>query len=587
MRPGLGFLPQDAVYPFKGLNTVEPSTFLSPSYSPSSLNAQTQDGVVKKRKGYVKLGNDVVGVVQNIAKFESVSGVRSTILLTTKRQYVFNLVLDLWVDITKRSTEYDIDAVSTGSKTFTISDDGDLSSTFPDGHPFYVSGSTGNDGTYTIASTSYSAPDFVVTVVETIPSATADGGGKTVVEFTGDQDDVMNWVHGTDNNGRKLIITNGVDTPRIWTGTDEFIDWAPTYTNFVTCKTLEIFFDHLVLGNITLTGPVNNPQLLAWSDTADFNQFQTGNSGSNFLADSLGPIKTLKVLSDRLILYSSDSIAMMSFIGGDAIFRFDQVLRESRLFGPLSIISLGFIHVLLNGSGFQIFDGSRQLKPIATLIQPTIRDNLVSERANRVFGYDNKTEKILSFIVEDYVFIADYSRGFENLVWDRFVYTDTPTCIGTFLVESDPVWTDFEEAWSEVEAAWDSFVSEIKLPKIIIGTNGEVFTQTSDTIDDGVDYSFDWQTKDFTIPREYISRNARWLEVEFEARGVDIDVSYSTDKGVTKTLIQSVALNTRFTVLKIPFDVRSETLRIHFNSTNSDDFQVRWVRLWFKEGSPR
>ena len=71
--------------------------------------------------------------------------------------------------------QYSIDAVSTGSKTFTISDDGDLSSTFPDDRMIQVNNSTGNDAMYTVASTSYSDPDFVITVEETIPDATVDG----------------------------------------------------------------------------------------------------------------------------------------------------------------------------------------------------------------------------------------------------------------------------------------------------------------------------------------------------------------------------------------------------------------------------
>jgi hypothetical protein len=72
-------------------------------------------------------------------------------------------------------TQYTIDAVSTGSKTFTISDDGDLSSTFPDGRMMQVNGSTGNDGIYTVASTSWSSPNFIITVSETPASAVADG----------------------------------------------------------------------------------------------------------------------------------------------------------------------------------------------------------------------------------------------------------------------------------------------------------------------------------------------------------------------------------------------------------------------------
>ncbi|MHA2254345.1 MAG: hypothetical protein ACXAD7_28640, partial [Candidatus Kariarchaeaceae archaeon] len=72
-------------------------------------------------------------------------------------------------------TQYSIDAVSTVSDTFTISGDGDLTSTFPDGRYINVHNSTGNDGLYTILSTNYSAPDFVITVNEDVTNATADG----------------------------------------------------------------------------------------------------------------------------------------------------------------------------------------------------------------------------------------------------------------------------------------------------------------------------------------------------------------------------------------------------------------------------
>lgn len=72
-------------------------------------------------------------------------------------------------------TQYDIDAVSTGSKTFTISGDGDLSSVFPDDRIIKVNNSTGNDGLYTIVSTVWSDPDFIITVEESISSAVADG----------------------------------------------------------------------------------------------------------------------------------------------------------------------------------------------------------------------------------------------------------------------------------------------------------------------------------------------------------------------------------------------------------------------------
>lgn len=115
--------------------------------------------------------------------------------------------------------QYAIDAVSTGSKTFTISDDGDLSSTFPDGKIISVHDSTGNDGSYTVASTSWSSPDFVITVSETISSAVADGtigddihiinrngaAYTTVSNLNGELSDA----NGTSMSGKYFWITYG------------------------------------------------------------------------------------------------------------------------------------------------------------------------------------------------------------------------------------------------------------------------------------------------------------------------------------------------------------------------------------------
>jgi hypothetical protein len=72
-------------------------------------------------------------------------------------------------------TQYTIDAVDQGAKTFTISGDGDLSSINTVGKLISVHDSTGNDGLYTINTILWSTPDFIITVAETIPSAVADG----------------------------------------------------------------------------------------------------------------------------------------------------------------------------------------------------------------------------------------------------------------------------------------------------------------------------------------------------------------------------------------------------------------------------
>lgn len=71
-------------------------------------------------------------------------------------------------------TGYSLAADAT-AETFTISGSGDLSSIFTDSKDFVVGGSTANDGTWTVSSTSYSAPAFTITVTGNITDGTNDG----------------------------------------------------------------------------------------------------------------------------------------------------------------------------------------------------------------------------------------------------------------------------------------------------------------------------------------------------------------------------------------------------------------------------
>jgi len=108
-----------------------------------------------------------------------------------------------------------ITAVTSGPNgTFTLAGPEDLTATFFVGRVFTVSGSTGNDGTYTVQSSVYSSsPVFatVITVTGTIPSATADG----VVDGQGinlNGTIISNSATITGTNPNDLATVNYVDT---------------------------------------------------------------------------------------------------------------------------------------------------------------------------------------------------------------------------------------------------------------------------------------------------------------------------------------------------------------------------------------
>lgn len=123
---------------------------------------------------------------------------------------------------------YDIDAVSTGSGgSFSFADlgIGDVTDQFEAGSIFVVSGSTGNDGTYKVASSSYSSLTNVTTVTiatddedyeDTVSDSTDDGTITTSSSVDGSRSDLgasaCGWTRKLSNNPGGTTQT-GVSTP--------------------------------------------------------------------------------------------------------------------------------------------------------------------------------------------------------------------------------------------------------------------------------------------------------------------------------------------------------------------------------------
>jgi len=98
---------------------------------------------------------------------------------TTDRQTAITLgaaatyeeVQGMW--LTDPNTSTAVAAVDTGSDTVAIA--GDLTAIIVDNSFIEITGSTGNDGTYVVASTTFSSPNTDITVAGDITDATVDG----------------------------------------------------------------------------------------------------------------------------------------------------------------------------------------------------------------------------------------------------------------------------------------------------------------------------------------------------------------------------------------------------------------------------
>jgi len=86
---------------------------------------------------------------------------------------------DLWVIV---DNGHAVNTVSTTAQTFTLA--GRNAAQYVAGYQFRIYGSTGNDARYTVVSSVESGDDTVVTVVEAIPSAVADGTAIQTMQFS-------------------------------------------------------------------------------------------------------------------------------------------------------------------------------------------------------------------------------------------------------------------------------------------------------------------------------------------------------------------------------------------------------------------
>lgn len=590
-------------YPLRGLDTYIPSTMLDTGLSPQMNNVLATKGTILTRAGYSELGTSIVDidaaaitdVVVALFEFETLTDTRWLVAITTKRQYRYDAAAGEWDDITALGTTHTIDDTDSSGNTFTISGEGDLSAEFPDDDTMVVSGTATNDGTYKIVGTTWSDPDFIIEV-DNVTTSSETGSVAVHQEWTGDETDYVDWALGTDNSGRRVFVTNGKDTPVTWDGTGNFALFQPTYTNFVTCKTFEIFFDTLLMGNITTTS--SEPQLIAWSDIAEFDEFESGSAGFNLIADSQGPIKKLLRLGDRLSIYSDNSIGVVTNVGGTSIFSFEQLIQNTRLLSPRTIVSLGPYHLYASQENIYLFDGSRMVRPIGDPIHKTYRQEISLENAvfSHAFADIVKNTVFWTFPLTEtssVVYTCEYNiYDINRIDWSRSEYAHRPTSRGFFSRDSDLTWDSAQLvglSWNDMSDAWIAGSFRADFPVRVFGSSGKIFLDDgAQRSDDGEIVEFRWDSKDFVLPEAYESQHGRWTEVEIELRGSSVDVSYSLDQGQTFTLQETLTLTSQWAMYKVYVDVSSRTFRFSLAKSGDAEWcEMRFFNVWVRPTSPR
>lgn len=614
MKAGQDYTAVESISPLRGLMTTPASTRLDPAFSPRLLNCVVRDGVVSRRGGYQPLGQRLVGRVLALTEFGPIGENPNLVALTSHRQYAFNVDTNRFVDLTPGQVSYTITDV--GTHLFKVSGNHVTEFSNPASRLIPVVGGA-NEGVYTVATVTYTGGGTnktTINVSETLPSAVVAGVLTLASDLQTGTRDLIDYIGVTDLNNRRFLMTNGIDAPRMWSGviTSPFQTWVPNFDDFVTCKSFAVFAEHLFLGGVTTLA--EEPQLVAWSAAGEFDEFQdpSTDAGVQLLYSlSLG-IRGMKILGDRLAIYSADNVMMATFVGLPAVFSFEVVIPEgTRLVSSKGVVSLNVGHVFLSEENIYLFDGSRGLRVLGEGIYTDYKTNKDQELLFASCTLNDYSKRTLFFAVPDgsggtmvYTCVYDVFN-LADLTWAKEKYLHNPRALGFYTRHAGVLtWEDNASVgepanmpWADELGAWSEEAEQLNFPIRCFGTDlGRVYVVTEGVLpDDGTAALQSYETMDFSPPRlaytpgsttqDYLSELSRWGEIEFEASGTDVLVEYSKDRGDNFTVVETVSLIDSYKSYRLPIDATSRILRIRFSSYTN--FRLRWVKLWFKAGSPR
>jgi len=323
------------------------------------------------------------------------------------------------------------------------------------------------------------------------------------------------------------------------------------------------------------------PTRVSWSDTGDITDWGSGNAGSTYLYHDPLPIRGMKNLNEFTVVYKKNSIYNGRTVDTSDIFIFDQAYSGIGLSAGRALVDYQGTHYFMGTDDFYLYRGVRP-ESIAS-------DTVKREVFGRLDG--TQTNKSFALLVQDldevWFFVVISGNTWPTEIWKfnyrtGFWYFDTcseTSAAGLYTTASSIIWNDLIGTWNDQTFRWDDAFTTTDAPIYLLGdTAGNVLKYDTLVNDDNnVAIDAEWQSMDFTADKfEYYKR---WLQLDFEAKGVSVDIAYSIDYGNTWT---SIKTNYTLTpswpnkMYRVYFDIVARNIRFRFrNNRLGETFYLR------------
>lgn len=393
----------------------------------------------------------------------------------------------------------------------------------------------------------------------------------TGTDLTGTLDDAVDIAFPLLSGLEIVCIANGIDAIRKWnaSGNTAALGGTPPVAKFI-----QEYKTYLVCANVQ--GGVDVGSRIQWCDTANPENWSSGNAGSQDLIEDGGDITGLNTFGNYLCIHKRNSIYLGYLVSSNDIFKFDRKATGIGTICNNTIQNLPIgLQIFLAYDGFYLFNGiTASLIPAP--VNEEIRDSLNATYAHRSWsvlvkelnevwigvpiGEQTSGETVYKYNYTTGVMYKDYRSG-ANAAW-----------LGS--ASDSLTWDEINVPYDQYSGRWNDQTSSAGSDQINIGDTSGVVSKVSKTglTDAGTAINAFWESKDYELETQTL---ARWLKFELWAKGGSITVQYSIDHGSTWTTLDTVTLSDDFPLEISPdilyLDVVSSKIRFKFINNESDE----------------
>jgi len=584
---------KELVTPFSGIDQSNQSTLIPDGLSPRAQNTIYDYGEIAPKAGTKEIGETATTAmpfseeVQGYANYTSTAGATTLIALTDTNIYSYSTGGDIWTAINAGVGAGMTDSLATHKYVCFLADAGGNQPEGGSYATYWLKTSYLND-----SNEAYSAP-YV--------AGAFNGDSTATPSFTHAQHSPP--ISNTLDAGRYLIINNGIDNIQIYDGVSVFPlrtwDGVSAYTYRKALQT--IFFNSVLIQLAPTESGTTQAHQVLWSGVGDILDWDATSSASNSglynLFDTQGIIVKGEIIGDNaLAIYKEDSIFLLTPSGNNNIFNIQLAVNGTGLLAFGAIAVLEDRHIFIAPDGFFIYSGGSTVEPAGRNVwkefiedfdftaKARVRSIVDRENTRVKFYFPSATEGSGN---NTRAVVYDYGENW----WTLEELSGNVTATGNHQTTTSRPWSGESGSWADATETWGETRATSGAIVTLLGDTDGYTTQESEVIYDEMVggtaniITQTHETKDFTsadiIGQDYRDRYMLFQGLIIDAKGSQVEAYYSTDEGLTWTVIdnQPNDINNTFQALtgayeryKLDFRVTSRVIRFKFENNILNSF---------------